>query len=120
MTHEYNKAKDYEKLEEKYNDTLLKLNETLGYGQNQFENCKLCQFPFLFEGNMYYDCVNSNNEEVPWCANMIDENKSYIDGQKIDCPTKKCYGCKLELHIQLWSKHYICFGLYGIKWVLFE
>ena len=32
MTHEYNKAKDFEELEEKYNETLLRLNETLGDG----------------------------------------------------------------------------------------
>ena len=42
---------------------------------------------------MYYECVNENNE-VPWCANMIDENKTYIEGQRIDCPTPKCSGCK--------------------------
>ena len=64
------------------------------------ENCRLCQFPFIFEGNMYYECVNANNE-VPWCANMIDENKTYIDGQRIDCPTPKCSGCKSLL---IWTK----------------
>ena len=51
---------------------------------------------------MYYDCVNAN-DEVPWCANMIDENKTYIDGQRIDCPTQKCYGCKLESTLQMFE-----------------
>ena len=46
-----NKAKNYEELEEKYNETMLKLNKTLStVSDNQFENCKLCQFPCIFQG----------------------------------------------------------------------
>ena len=47
------KAKNYEELEEKYNETILKLNNTLATisgDETQFEDCKLCQFPFIFQG----------------------------------------------------------------------
>ena len=38
--HEFNKAKDYEELEGKYNETLLRLNETLGYGNSGYGNLR--------------------------------------------------------------------------------
>ena len=96
MTSEYNKAKKYEELEEKYNDTLLKLNRSVveNSDENPYEDCKLCQFPFIFQGKTYYDCISSSEIEEPWCPNMVDKNNTYIDGQKITCPSVQCSGCK--------------------------
>ena len=58
----------------------------------------------MFQGNTYYDCItvtNSGGTEkediVPWCPNMVHENKTYIEGQNINCPTPKCSGCEFIL-----------------------
>ena len=59
----------------------------------------------MFQGNTYYDCITVTNSAgtekediIPWCPNMVHENKTYIEGQNIDCPTPKCSGCEFVLN----------------------
>ena len=59
----------------------------------------------IFQGNTYYDCITVTNsagtekEDItPWCPNKVHENKTYIEGQNIDCPTPKCSGCEFVLN----------------------
>ena len=71
----------------------------------------------MFQGNTYYDCITVTNsagtekEDItPWCPNKVHENKTYIEGQNINCPTPKCSGCEFVLNyvftlisVQLWN-----------------
>lgn len=91
MTSEYNKAKNYQKLKLLFQS----LNNDENYMKNwQEDRCKLCQFPFKYQGKTYKDCIADHDHDQYWCPNLLDESGSYIEGQRIDCPVNQCRGCK--------------------------
>jgi alkaline phosphatase D len=49
--------------------------DSVGDGVFQHE----CKFPFKSEGIEYNDCI-STNEEVPWCATIVDSENNYFPG----------------------------------------
>ena len=51
---------------------------------------KPCHFPFVYNGNTYFECTESNHDQL-WCSTEVDVNGSYFDKNWGNCGE----GCKL-------------------------
>ena len=75
MTSEHNKEVNYKKLQLLYQELSGNRLFLLGDGN---DNCKLCQFPFKYQGETYTQCVR--NDSYSWCPNLVDENGDFTKG----------------------------------------
>ena len=95
MTSEYNKARDCQNMSAKFSSAgnfILSNESFVKKSHQKFKDCRICQFPFKYKGQEFNDCVTEENG-TPWCANMVDENRNYIQGQTVECPKSSCKQC---------------------------
>ena len=42
---------------------------------------KICQFPFIFDGNTYTSCTRAGNATRPWCSTKVDQFNNHISSE---------------------------------------